>query len=120
MGLGWFAHAGVLTGQAETAPAALLPLPLQPGTSPPPPIPGPHLLPLALSQLLPLSASFSLALRRKVDVRCVHTSWAGWVGVLGWWGGAAVCMWLCPCLWSLALLAARFQLPSVCPHPRPV
>lgn len=39
-----------------------------------PPIPGSCLLPPAPSQLLPLSASLSLALRRKVDVRCVRTS----------------------------------------------
>lgn len=64
------------------------PQPLQPGD--PSPHSCPRLLPPALSQHLPLSASLSLALRRKVDVRCVHTLWEGWVGHFAGGGGAAM------------------------------
>lgn len=86
--------------------------------------PPPHSWP-ALASPSPLSFSLSLLLSRwplggrwMSGVYLLH-GWAGW-GCFAGGGGAAVCMWLCLCLWSLAPLAARFQLPSFCPHPQPV
>lgn len=98
-------------GRAELAPAAVLPV-------------APCLLPPVLSQLLPLSASLLLALRRKVDVRCVRTWWAArWVGALYWWGRGC-----CPMGSQAVSLPVASgspgcpppQLPQLLPRPKPV
>lgn len=101
-------------------PSLPLPIPRSPASpqprGPPLPIPCQCLLPPALSQLLPLSASLSLALRRKVDVRCVLTPGAGragW-GRFGGGGGAAAGMRF---LGSGSLGCTPSSFPSFCPHP---
>lgn len=110
-------RAGQSSALGALLPLAALAVPPTWHTASGPRIPGPRLLSPALSQLLPLSPSLSLAFRRKVDVRCVHTSWAGWWGRFAGGGGVAVCMWPCPCLWSLAPLAAHLLPQLMSPPP---
>lgn len=111
-------------GRAELCTCRVLPLAAladpQPACSLGIPIPGPRLLPPAFSQLLPLSASLSLALRRKVDVRCVHTLWASRVGALCWGWGCSLHVALFPaCGFGLPWLP-HLQLPKLMPHPQAV